>query len=100
MAEKKHKKQNSPQNPGISSKTKGPGNHPEISSQKLANFECRFPYDSYGRDRSHFGPFQEKDFGATSGGPLFSRPLCFIADWTIPYKFCLCVFSSFVFSLP
>ena len=43
-----------------SSKTKGPGekggprNHPEISSQKLADFECRFPYDSYGRDRAPF----------------------------------------------
>ena len=23
---------------------------PEISSQKLADFECRFPYDSYGTD--------------------------------------------------
>ena len=34
---------------------KGPGekgvprSHPEISSQELADFECRFPYDSYGR---------------------------------------------------
>ena len=42
----------------ISSKTKGPGekgaprNHPEISSQKLVDFECRLPYDSYGRDRA------------------------------------------------
>ena len=25
-------------------------------------------------------PFWEKDFGAMSGGPLFSRPLCFAAD--------------------
>ena len=47
----------------ISSKKKGPGkkgaprNHPEISSQKLADFECRFPYDSYGRTEHHFGPF-------------------------------------------
>ena len=29
-----------------------------------------FPYDSYGRDRHLFGPFQEKDFGAMSGGPI------------------------------
>ena len=28
----------------------------------------------------HFGPFLEKDFGAVSGCPLFSRPLCFLAD--------------------
>ena len=41
----------------LSSKQKGPGeegaprNHPEISSQKVANFECRFPYDSYGKSR-------------------------------------------------
>ena len=47
------------------SKTKGPGekvatrNHPEISSQKLADFnlECRSPYDSYVRDRPPLWPF-------------------------------------------
>ena len=39
----------------ISSKPKGPGeeaaprNHPEIWSRKVADFECAFPYDSYGR---------------------------------------------------
>ena len=33
-----------------------------------------------GRTEHHFGPFWEKDFGAISGGPFFSRPLCFIAD--------------------
>ena len=44
----------------VSSKPKGPGeegaprNHPEISSQKVANVECRFTYDSYGRDRAPF----------------------------------------------
>ena len=32
------------------------------------------------RAEHHFGPFWEKDFGALSGGPLFSRPLCFTAD--------------------
>ena len=47
----------------ISSKPKGPGekgaprNHPEISSQKLADFECRVPYDSYGKNRAPFWPF-------------------------------------------
>ena len=60
---------------------KGPGekgaprNHPEISSQKLADFERRFPYDSYGRDR-------QKDFGGISGGPFLSRPLWFTAERT------------------
>ena len=29
------------------------------------------------RIEHHFGPFWEKDFGAISGGPFFSRPLCF-----------------------
>ena len=57
-----------------------PRNHPEISSQKLADFECRFPYDSYGKNRAPFWPFWDKDFGATSGGPFFSRPLCFAAE--------------------
>ena len=28
----------------------------------------------------HFGPFWEKEFGAISGGPFFSRPLWFTAD--------------------
>ena len=49
-------------------KREGPGekgtprNHPEISSQKLADFECRFPYDSYGRDRATFCPFLGEGF--------------------------------------
>ena len=42
-------------------------------SQKLADLECRFPYDSYGRDRAPFRPFLAEDFGAVSGGPLFSE---------------------------
>ena len=73
----------------LSSKPKGPGekrasrNHPEISSQKVADFECRFPHDSYGRDRHHLGLFYEKDFGAISGGPFLSRPLLFIADFPV-----------------
>ena len=36
---------------------------------------------TYGKNREqHFGSFWEKDFGAISGGPLFSWPLCFTAD--------------------
>ena len=47
----------------INSKPKGSGEegaprvHPEISCQKVADFECRFPYDSYGKNRVSFGPF-------------------------------------------
>ena len=46
----------------LSSKTKGPGeewgprNHPEVSSQKVADFQCRCPYDSYGKNRALFWP--------------------------------------------
>ena len=46
----------------------------------LADFECRFPYDSYGRGEHHFGPFWGEDFGAISGSPFFSRPLCVTAE--------------------
>ena len=46
----------------------------------MADFECRFLCDSYGRTEHHFGPFWEKDFGAISGGPFFSRRLCFTAE--------------------
>ena len=66
---------------------KGPGekgaprNHPEILSQKVADFECRFPYMTpMERADHHFGRFWEKDFGAISGGPFFSRPLLFAAE--------------------
>ena len=58
------------------SKTKGPGekgaprNHPEISSQKLADFERRFPYDSYGRDRAPFGPLLGEGFWGNIRRPL------------------------------
>ena len=33
----------------------------------------------------HSGLFLKKDFGAISGGPLFSRPLCFTADHVLPF---------------
>ena len=35
----------------------GARNHPEISSQKVADFECRFPCGSYGKNRAPFWPF-------------------------------------------
>ena len=37
--------------PTVSEKA-SPPNHPEISSQKVADFECIFPYDPYGRNRA------------------------------------------------
>ena len=40
-----------------------PGNHPEISSQKLADFECMEGAEH------HFGPFEEKDFGGNIWRP-------------------------------
>ena len=50
---------------------RGRGRTEEISSQKLADFECRFPYDSYGRGRAPFWPFLGEGFsGACSRGPL------------------------------
>ena len=70
----------------ISSKTKWPGekgaprNHPEISPRKLVDFECRFSYDSCGRDRAPFWPFLGEGFWGNIRCPLFSRPLCFTAD--------------------
>ena len=60
----------------ISSKAKGPGekgaprNHPESSSQTLANFECRFPYDSYGMDRAPSWPFLGEGFWGNIRRPL------------------------------
>ena len=60
----------------VSSKTKGlgekgaPRNHPEISSQKLADFECRFPYDPFGRDRAPFWPFLGEGFWGNIQRPL------------------------------
>ena len=38
------------------------------------------PMTSMERTEHHFGPFWEKDFGAISGGPFSSRPLCFTAE--------------------
>ena len=77
----------------ISSKPEAPGkegaprNHPEISSQKVANFECRFPYDCYGRDTAPFWPF----LGAGFWGNI-QRPLVLPAG-PAPF-FCLLVIYS------
>ena len=60
----------------ISSKTKGPGekgarrNDPEFSSQKVADFECRFPYDTYGKNRAPFWPFLGEGFWDNIRRPL------------------------------
>ena len=57
----------------VSSKTKGPGekgaprNHPEISSPTLADFECRFPYDSYGKN---IAPVRRRITAPYSPGPF------------------------------
>ena len=62
----------------VSSKQKGPGaprNHTEISAQKVADFECRFPYDSYGKDRAPFWLFWGEGFW----GNIRRPPLCFTA---------------------
>ena len=47
-----------------------PRNHPKIPSQKVADFECRFPCDPMERTEHHFGHFWEKILGAISGGPI------------------------------
>ena len=58
-----------PQGSFVSNKTKGPGekgaprNHP-------VDFECRFPYDSYGRDRAPFWPFLGEGFWGNIQRPL------------------------------
>ena len=41
-----------------------------------------FPMTPMERAEHHSGPFWEKDFGATPGGPFFSRPLCCTAETT------------------
>ena len=72
----------------VSSKTKGPGekgaprNHPEISSQKLADLDCRFPYDSYGRDRAPVWPFLGEEFWGNIRRPLvLPAPLFYCWSW-------------------
>ena len=43
-----------------------------------------FPMTPMEGTEHHFGPFSEQDFGAISGGPLFSRPLWFTAEsWSL-----------------
>ena len=60
----------------FSSKAKGPGeegaprNHSEILSQKVADFECRFPYDAYGKSRAPFWSFLGEGFWGNIRQPL------------------------------
>ena len=62
----------------LSSKTKGPGekgaprNHPEMLSQKLADFECRCSYDSYGSDRADL--FRRRILGQYPAAPRSPGP--------------------------
>ena len=68
------------------SKTMGPGekgaprNHPEISSQKMADFECRFPYNSYGRDRAPFWPFLGEGFWQYPAAPSSPGPFVLLLN--------------------
>ena len=54
---------------------------PEISSQKVADFECGFPYDSYGKNRAPFWPFLGEGFWRNIRRPLLLWPLCFTAEY-------------------
>ena len=53
-----------------------PRNHPEISSQNLADFERRCPYDSYGKIRAPFWPlFGRRMLGQHPAAPSSFRIL-------------------------
>ena len=55
-----------------------PRHHPENSSQKLANFECRFPDDRNGKNGAPFWPIFRRRIWAISGGPfLLLAPLVY-----------------------
>ena len=77
--------------PKFSSKTKWPAqkgaprNHPEISSQKLADLECRFPYHSYERNRAPSRPFLGEGFW----------PLCCTANKSALQNLGLTILSAF-----
>ena len=43
---------------------------PEIPSQKVADFECRFPYGPYGKNRARFWPFLGEGFWGNIRWPL------------------------------
>ena len=67
----------------VSNKTKGPGEEggpPEIIQKfRLRNWQISsadFPMTPMERAEHHFGSLGEQDFGAISGGPFFSQPLC------------------------
>ena len=70
----------------FSSKPKRPGekgvprNHPEISSQKLADFQCRFPYDSYGRQSTILALFGRRTLGQYPAAPCSPGPIWFTVE--------------------
>ena len=83
----------------LSSKTKGPGekvaprNHPKISSQKLADFECRFPYDSYAKGQStSLALFRKRSLGQYPAAPCSPGPfgllLKLIGLVPVAFNFC------------
>ena len=56
-----------------------PRNHPETSSQKLADFGCRFPYDCYGRDRGTIlALFRRRILGQYPAAPCSPGPFCLL----------------------
>ena len=70
----------------LSSKRKGPGeegaprNHPEVSSQKVADFKCRLPYDSYVNNRAPFWPFLGEGFWGNIRRPILLPAPCFTVN--------------------
>ena len=61
---------------------KGPPEIIQKFRQKQADFECRFPYESYGRDRAPFWPFLGEGFW----GKIW-RPLVLPAPFVLLLKF-------------
>ena len=80
----------------FSSKTKGPGeegaprNHSEISSQEVADFECRFPHDFYAKNRAPFWPYLREGFWGNIRRPLL-LPAPLVYCWEL---LCLVVSSQ------
>ena len=80
----------------LSGKTKGPRedgaprNHPEILSQKVADLERRFPYDSYGKNRAPFWPFLGEGLCGNIRRPLLlPAPLLYFRrgnTWAIAFR--------------
>ena len=91
----------------ISSKNKGAGIEPQKSSRNFVSetvdFECRFPYDSYGRDRAPFWPFLGEGFWGNIRRPLvLPAPLfyCWYNHWETKGRFRKRVVLANVLSFP